>query len=121
MSDLQAFVPVHLGDVTPSDPEPGLHRRVLSWSPELMLVHNTMEKGWVGARHSHVHQQVIYILKGKIRFTVEQTTFDLGPGDSFLCPGGKEHQASALEPAEVLDVFTPYREDYAPQESALSS
>jgi quercetin dioxygenase-like cupin family protein len=113
MADQQNFSPIRFSDPSVTNPEPGLSRRVLSWSPELMLVHNSMEKGWVGARHSHPHQQAIYILKGKIRFTIEQTTFDLGVGDSFLCPGGKEHQASALEESEVLDVFTPYREDYA--------
>jgi hypothetical protein len=32
-----------------------------------------------------------------------------------VVPGGREHQASALEESEVLDVFTPYREDYAEQ------
>lgn len=113
MTDAKDYFPVRFPDPPSVSPEPGLRRKVLSWSPALMLVHNTMEKGWVGARHSHPHEQVIYILKGKIRFTVEHTTFDLNPGDSFLCPGGKEHEASALEDSEVLDVFTPYREDYA--------
>jgi hypothetical protein len=27
--------------------------------------------------------------------------------------GDLDHQASALEDSEVLDIFTPYREDYA--------
>jgi hypothetical protein len=26
--------------------------------------------------------------------------------------GSVEHQAAALEDSEVLDIFTPYREDY---------
>ena len=34
-------------------------------------------------------------------------------GDSIVVNGSIEHQASALENSEVLDVFTPYREDYA--------
>ena len=37
----------------------------------------------------------------------------LSPGDCFLVPGGVEHQASALADSEVLDIFTPMREDYA--------
>jgi quercetin dioxygenase-like cupin family protein len=37
----------------------------------------------------------------------------MGPGDCFLVPGNVEHQASALEDSEVLDIFTPMREDYA--------
>jgi quercetin dioxygenase-like cupin family protein len=41
------------------------------------------------------------------------STFEARSGDSFVVPGGMEHQASALEESEVLDVFTPFREEYA--------
>jgi len=34
-------------------------------------------------------------------------------GDSLVVEGDVEHQASALEDSEVLDVFVPYRKDYA--------
>ena len=34
-------------------------------------------------------------------------------GDIIVVDGGFEHQASAVEPSEVLDVFTPYRQEYA--------
>jgi quercetin dioxygenase-like cupin family protein len=40
---------------------------------------------------------------------------EAGPGESFLVPGGVEHQARALEDSEVLDIFTPCREDYVPK------
>ncbi|HEX3696633.1 MAG TPA: hypothetical protein VH374_14720 [Polyangia bacterium] len=33
-------------------------------------------------------------------------------GAGFVVKGGVEHQAWAWEPAVVLDVFTPYRQDY---------
>ncbi|HUZ96832.1 MAG TPA: hypothetical protein VMU57_18160 [Edaphobacter sp.] len=39
-------------------------------------------------------------------------TFDVFAGDSFIVDGDVEHQAAALEASEVLDVFTPVREDY---------
>ena len=97
-----------------SSPEPGLRRQIMSYSPEMMLVRHTMVKGWVGTRHSHPHQQMIYIVRGRIRFEHPGGTLEAGPGDSFLVPGGVEHQASALEDSEVLDIFTPMREDYAP-------
>jgi quercetin dioxygenase-like cupin family protein len=94
-------------------PEPGLRRQVMSYSPAMMLVRHTMKKGWVGARHSHPHQQMVYIVSGRIRFESPDGPFEVGPGDCFLVPGGVEHQASALDDCEVLDVFAPYREDYA--------
>ena len=100
-------------DATMSAPEPGLRRQVMSYSPEMMLVRHRMIKGWVGARHSHPHQQLVYVVSGRIRFEEPGGVFEAGPGDSFLVPGDVPHQASALEDSEILDVFTPVREDYA--------
>ena len=99
-----------------STPEPGLRRQVMSFSPSMMLVRHRMEKGWVGARHSHPHEQMVYIVSGRIAFEHPGGRFEAGPGDSFIVAGNVEHQASALEDSEVLDIFTPSREDYAPKE-----
>ena len=107
-------------EVTPSQdagmstPEPGLRRQVMSYTKDMMLVRHRMEKGWVGARHSHPHEQMVYIVSGHIVFESPAGKIDARPGDSFIVPGNVEHQASALEDSEVLDIFTPYREDYAP-------
>ncbi len=37
---------------------------------------------------------------------------ELRSGDSIIVEGNVEHRATALEDSEVLDVFTPCREDY---------
>ena len=52
-------------------------------------------------------------------FSCGRDEFEAKPGDSFVLKGGIEHSARALEASVVLDVFTPYREDYLPQASAL--
>jgi quercetin dioxygenase-like cupin family protein len=94
-------------------PEPGMKRQVLAHTDQLMLVRHYFEQGWVGARHSHPHHQLVYVISGSIRVDIDgQKTFDAHAGDSFVVDGNVEHQASALEPSEVLDVFTPIREDY---------
>jgi hypothetical protein len=69
-----------------SSPEPGLTRYVGAYNDKLFLAEHRMEKGWVGAAHSHPHEQIVR--------------------------GGVEHQASAVEPTHVIDVFTPCRNDY---------
>jgi quercetin dioxygenase-like cupin family protein len=101
-------------DESMSQPEPGLRRQVMSWSPDMMLVRHRMKKGWVGARHSHPHEQMVYIISGHLTFEHPGGVFEARAGDSFLVPGDVVHQASAQEDSEVLDIFTPYREDYAP-------
>lgn len=96
----------------PSEPELGLTRRVLAHNPRLMLVEHRMQQGWAGTRHSHPHDQGVYVVSGHLRVSCGAETFQLGPGDTFVVRGGVEHQAWALEPAVVLDAFTPVREDY---------
>ena len=103
---------VKTGDARSFTPEAGMVRQVLAHSDQLMLVRHFFDKGWVGARHSHPHHQLVYVVKGAIRVDVNGRVFDVKEGDSFVVDGGVEHQASALEASEVLDVFTPVREDY---------
>jgi quercetin dioxygenase-like cupin family protein len=93
-------------------PEPGLERRILAHNENMMMVEHRMQLGWAGTRHSHPHDQLVYVIAGRLRFSCADETFEGGAGDSFILRGGIEHQAWALEPAIVLDVFTPYREDY---------
>ena len=107
------MVPVELKNARRFSPETGLTRQILASSDKLMLVRHLMEKGWVGAKHHHPHEQLVYIIRGPLQFRGGDRVFEARTGDSFVVPGGVEHQASALEDSEVLDVFTPSREDYA--------
>jgi quercetin dioxygenase-like cupin family protein len=101
-------------DATPkTTPEPGMVRQVLAYSPQLMLVRHNFIKGWVGARHSHPHHQMVYVVTGHIVFEAEGKSWNMRAGDSIVVDGSLDHQASALEDSEVLDIFTPFREDYA--------
>jgi quercetin dioxygenase-like cupin family protein len=109
----ESVMPVKIKDRPMFSPEPGLSRQVLAYTHGLMLVRHLMEKGWVGARHSHPQEQLVYVVRGHIQFTGGDKTFDARTGDSFVVPGGIEHQASAVEESEVLDVFSPFRNDYA--------
>jgi quercetin dioxygenase-like cupin family protein len=95
-------------------PEPGLLRRILAHNENMMLVEHYMEEGWVGTRHSHPNDQLVYVVSGQLRFQCGDATFEGGAGESFILRGGVEHQAWALQPSVVLDVFTPYRKDYLP-------
>ncbi|RYZ03804.1 MAG: cupin domain-containing protein [Myxococcales bacterium] len=94
-------------------PEPGLTRRVLASSPALMLVEHRMEAGWVGTLHHHPHEQLVYVISGRLAVRCGSAEpFEVGAGGSFVVGGDVEHQASASEPCHVLDIFTPAREDY---------
>lgn len=100
------------GDARSFAPEEGMTRQVLAHTGQLMLIRHYFEKGWTGARHSHPHHQLVYVVRGALKLDVGGDVFEAGAGDSFVVNGGVEHQAWALENSEVLDVFTPVREDY---------
>ncbi len=101
-------------DQESTSPEPRLERRILAHNPALMLVEHRMEHGWEGARHSHPHDQLVYVVSGHLCFQCEGVAFEVRSGDSFVVKGGLSHKASALEPSIVLDVFAPSRQDYLP-------
>jgi len=106
------LVVVQHKDGKASEPEAGLKRRVLAYNEKLFLAEHEMVKGWVGAVHSHPHDQIVYVVHGHLRVTSRGKTFDIRKGDTFVVRGDVEHGASALEDSLVIDVFTPCREDY---------
>jgi len=91
----------------------GVTRRVLS-GKNLMLVLVEFEPGAVVPSHSHPHEQIGYVVSGRLRFTAEGVTRELGPGGVYSFAEGEEHAAEAVgsEPALAIDVFTPIRDDF---------
>lgn len=95
-----------------TEPEPGLERQVLVHSPAMMLVRHRMRKGWRGTPHKHPHEQMVYVVSGRIQTTVHGVVHEAAAGDNFIVESNVEHEATALEDSVVLDIFTPAREDY---------
>ena len=63
--------------------------------------------------HSHVHDQLTYILKGSFKFMVGDKTEIVNPGDTIFMPSNVPHCCLVLEENSVLyDVFTPERKDF---------
>jgi quercetin dioxygenase-like cupin family protein len=92
--------------------DPGVIRQVLAEAPELMVVRFTFAEGAEGRLHSHAHVQSTYVAAGRFRFTVADTSFEVGPGDSFVIPGGARHGCTCLAPGVLIDSFTPRRDDF---------
>ncbi len=92
---------------------PDVTRQVLADHPDLMLVAFTFgKKGAIGALHNHPHVQSTFVKTGRFRFSVDGVETEVGPGDSFVIPSGATHGCVCLEPGQLVDCFTPRRDDF---------
>ena len=73
-------------------------------------------KGNFATTHQHPHEQCGYVISGEYRLKVEmpEENIDilLHAGDSYAIPGNTPHSFEVIEGGEVVDVFTPQREDH---------
>lgn len=92
--------------------EPGVSRKILCYSEELMMCEIHFEKGAKGNFHSHKHLQITYIAKGSFEFTIGGETKVVNEGDSVYMPSEAEHGVTCLEEGILVDVFNPMREDF---------
>ncbi|WP_099823271.1 cupin domain-containing protein [Oceaniglobus indicus] len=90
----------------------GVVRRVLSDSPELMVVSFTFDGDAIGKLHDHPHVQATYVQSGRFAFTIGADEIEVGAGDSFVIPSGARHGCRCLEPGVLIDTFTPRRDDF---------
>ena len=72
----------------------------------------TVEAGAAMPVHTHMHEQVAHVLKGKFELTVDGETKTLEPGMVAVIPPYLPHGGKALTECELLDVFHPEREEY---------
>ena len=99
-------------DTLPQPAGPGIVRRILAYTDEVMCVENTFEKGAVGPLHSHPHTQITYVMEGVFSFTIGSETRIVRRGDTLLKEHGVEHGCTCLEAGILLDIFAPMREDF---------
>jgi quercetin dioxygenase-like cupin family protein len=103
---------VRVADVDPVEMMSGVQRRTLATGERMMIAHMTLGKGAAAPLHSHPHEQVGYVIEGRIRMTIGGEVHEFEPGDSYFIPGDLEHDAVAITDCVVLDIFSPPREEY---------
>lgn len=91
---------------------PGIFRKTLIYNEYMMLCHFFLEENSNVPLHSHKEHQIGYVIKGKLHFFTENEEFVAEEGDSYVFESNEKHGAKILEDSEVIDVFSPSREDY---------
>ncbi len=89
----------------------GVRRRIVADGEKLMVVEVQLDMGASIARHQHPHEQISYVLSGRVRFEVEGQPKEVSTGGTIHLPSNVPHAVTALENSLVLDMFSPPRED----------
>ena len=96
----------------PVEADPGVLRQVLADHENLMVVSFKFDAGAQGQLHEHPHVQSTYVKSGQFRFQLDGEEFEVRAGDSFVIPSNTRHGCVCLEPGELIDCFTPRRDDF---------
>ena len=71
-----------------------------------------IEQGAVVPEHHHVHEQVATVERGALKFFIDGREEILRAGQSIAIPPDVPHAVEALEDTVVVDVFSPFRDDW---------
>jgi quercetin dioxygenase-like cupin family protein len=97
---------VELEDINP------LFQRQLIVGQNIMLARVLLKKGCIVPLHSHVNEQVTYILEGALKFWIDGREIVVRAGQVLTIPPHMPHKAEAVEDTVDLDIFNPPRADW---------
>ena len=102
-------------DDMPAEPlKGGISRRLIS-GKGVMIAHVYLKKGDEVPQHSHMNEQITYILDGALQFWLGpkgDREVTVRAGEVLVIPSNLEHRALALEDTLDVDVFNPPRQDW---------
>lgn len=90
----------------------GIRRKVMAQNASMMIVKVGFDTQAIGTLHHHPHTQASYVSKGKFEITIGTEKSILEAGDVYFVPSGEVHGAVCLEKGELIDVFSPRRDDF---------
>jgi quercetin dioxygenase-like cupin family protein len=97
---------------------PGIQQRTLGTTPTMMMCEARLRHGSRVPPHRHPHEQITYIVSGKVRVCIDGQEASLQSGDVYAIAGNREHEIDVLEDTVVVDVFSPHRAEYRLQEES---
>ena len=90
----------------------GIRRKIMAQNEALMIVKVGFDTQAIGTLHHHPHTQASYVSKGQFEITIGTEKSVLEAGDVYFIPSGEIHGAVCLEKGELIDVFSPRRDDF---------
>jgi quercetin dioxygenase-like cupin family protein len=90
---------------------PGFRGKLIH-GDQMSLVFWDVDAGSAVPEHHHKNEQIMHVISGRFEFTVDGVTREYGPGDIVLIPAHIPHSGKAHTACQLMDVFSPAREEY---------
>lgn len=90
----------------------GVSRKFLGYDNQIMMVSVKFNTGALGAPHQHFHTQATYVVSGKFEFEIDGVKQVVEAGDGVYIEPNLLHSAVCLEEGQLIDTFSPVREDF---------
>ena len=101
----------YLEEVKAKQPAEGVEVRVIPGERMTMAFFH-LEPGAMIPEHAHPHEQMGTVLKGSIELAIGEENKVVMAGCAYRIPPNVDHSGRCLDaPSEVLEVFSPPRED----------
>lgn len=71
-----------------------------------------LKKGSIVPMHSHIHEQITFILEGQLDMNIGGVDYSLTNGMYHVIPSNVSHSAIAITECKLIDTFSPLREEY---------
>ncbi|NBD24507.1 cupin domain-containing protein [Paenibacillus glycinis] len=90
---------------------PGIERKIFPPGETIMSMMVTLKTGSVGTAHSHPHEQLTFVVSGRLQLEMNGAITVAEAGEQFFIPGDAVHEVTALADTVVVETFTPLRAD----------
>jgi quercetin dioxygenase-like cupin family protein len=99
-------------DVDCEEIAPGVCRKIMGWTPSLMVIRVEFGEGTSFPPHNHPHDQITFVMKGEFEIEIEGEKKVLKEGDAYVVPSAALHAVRCLHAGVLMDTFSPAREDF---------
>jgi quercetin dioxygenase-like cupin family protein len=79
----------------------------------ITVLHVTLDDGAILPEHSHYNEQVVNVIEGQLELVVSGDKYILKPGSAMVLEPNIVHSGRALTACKIIDVFHPFRKDFA--------
>lgn len=91
---------------------PGIKRQTAASGKNMYQMRAVLAAGSKMPAHQHSQEQIVHILRGRMKLIVDGVAHELQTGDSFYLASDIPHGVETLEETHVLDTFSPPRDEY---------